>query len=54
MVYTQLINNNQVGYVENQNIKGNIRTVIDLLHYTKVTNIPGLLIFIDFKKRLIH
>ena len=27
-----------------------IRTISDLMHYTKSRNIPGLMIFLDFEK----
>lgn len=39
-----------MGYVKNRNIADNIRTVADLLHHTKLQQLPGILINIDFKK----
>jgi hypothetical protein len=45
-----LINPNQVGYVEGRQITSNIRAISDILYYTKLKNIPGILINIDFEK----
>lgn len=45
-----LIHHNQVGYVQGRNILDNIRTIDDILKYTKAANIPGILLCIDFKK----
>jgi hypothetical protein len=49
-VLTNIINPNQVGYVQGRNITDNIRIVSDILDYTKAENIPGILLSIDFKK----
>ena len=45
-----LINENQVGYVKGRSIHDNIRILIDIMHYTKVNDIPGILLAIDFRK----
>ena len=49
-ILPKLINDNQVGYVQNRNITENIRTIQDLLNFTKIKDIPGLMIMIDFEK----
>ena len=46
----KLINENQVGYVQNRNITENIRTVIDIMEYLEKEDRPGLIINIDFEK----
>lgn len=49
-VIPKLVNHNQVGYVRGRNITENIRTIEDILEYTKKHNKEGLLICIDFQK----
>lgn len=46
----QLIHVNQTGYIQDRNITENLRTISDILHYTKEENLPGLLVCIDFQK----
>ena len=46
----ELIHHNQVGYVKQRNISENIRTIADLLEYTKKKHMPGILMCIDFQK----
>ena len=45
-----LIHHNQSGYIPGRNISENIRSILDIMEYTKVKKIPGLLLFIDFEK----
>ena len=45
-----LINENQKGFMEGRFIGENIRLLYDLLLYTDVNDIPGLLLLIDFEK----
>ena len=45
-----LINHNQSGYIPGRNISENIRSILDIMEYTKVKKLPGLLLFIDFEK----
>ena len=45
-----LIHNNQSGYITGRNISENIRSILDIMEYTKVKKLPGLLLFIDFEK----
>ena len=49
-VLPKLINDNQVGYVKGRNITENVRAIQDLLNYTKMKEIPGLIMMIDFEK----
>ena len=49
-ILPNIIHHNQVGYVKNRNILDNIRTVADILHYTKVYGDSGVLVCIDFRK----
>ena len=44
------IDENQAGYVKDRNIVENIRTMVDIIHYTKIEKLPGLMISIDFQK----
>ena len=37
-------------YVEDRYIGETIRSIFDIMEFTDSTNIPGILIFIDFKK----
>ena len=46
----QIIDNDQTGYIENRFIGENIRTISDLIHYTSLKNIPGLILLVDFEK----
>lgn len=45
-----LIHENQFGYIPGRRINENIRSVLDILDYTKYKNLQGLLVFIDFEK----
>jgi len=49
-VLPKIIHSDQAGFVCGRNIVDNIRTVLDILEYTKAENIPGILINIDFEK----
>ena len=46
----KLIHYNQSGYIPGRNISENIRSVLDIMDYTKIKNLPGILLFIDFEK----
>lgn len=46
----KLIHSNQVGYISGRQITSNIRSISDILHYTKMKNIPGILMNLDFEK----
>ena len=49
-ILSKIIHPDQTGFVYGRNIVENIRTVLDILEYTKAENIPGILINIDFEK----
>ena len=52
MVINNLINKDQTGFIKGRYIGENIRLIYDLMNYTEENNIPGLLLLIDFEKRL--
>ena len=45
-----LIHNNQSGYIPGRDISKNMRSILDIMEYTKNEKLPGLLLFIDFEK----
>ena len=45
-----IINPDQTGYIKGRYIGENIRLISDLIDYTKQKNIPGIAIFLDFRK----
>ena len=45
-----LIHFNQTAYVSNRYIGDTLRSLIDIMNYTRDMNIPGLLLFVDFEK----
>ena len=45
-----LIHHNQSGYIPGRNISENIRSILDIMEYTKVNKLPGLFLFNDFEK----
>ena len=49
-VLPKLINEDQTGYVKGRYIGQNIRLINDIMKITELENIPGMAIFIDFKK----
>ena len=49
-VIHKIVSEDQTGYIKNRYIGENIRTVIDVIKYTSLKKIPGLLLFIDFEK----
>lgn len=49
-VLPDLISKDQTGFMAGRYIGENIRIVYDLLHYTEIENIPGILLLIDFEK----
>ena len=48
----KLIHEDQTGYVKDRNTGQNIRLIKDIMKITALGNIPGMAIFIDFKKAL--
>ena len=49
-VLPKVINPDQTGYIKNRNIGENICLISDIMTYTEEKNIPGIALFIDFKK----
>ena len=49
-VLPKLINDDQTGYVKGRYIGQNIRLINDIMKITELENIPGMAIFVDFKK----
>ena len=45
-----LIHHEQSGYIPGRNISENIRSILDIMEFTKVKKLPGLLLFLDFEK----
>jgi hypothetical protein len=49
-VLPKIIHHNQNAYVKGRTVFDAIRTIDDIIDFTKRTNIPGLLVAIDFEK----
>ena len=49
-ILPNIIHHNQSGYILGRNINENIRSILDIMEYTKAKNLPGPLLFIDFEK----
>jgi len=49
-VLSTIINEDQTGYVKGRYIGQNIRLILDIMKVTELKNLPGLALFIDFKK----
>ncbi|KAL9976393.1 hypothetical protein ACROYT_G013691 [Oculina patagonica] len=49
-VLPEIIHHNKTGYVKDRFIGETISSIYDVMDYTVEENIPGLMIFIDFKK----
>lgn len=49
-VLPEIIDRSQTGYVKGRFIGENIRLINDIMYYTLRKNIPGMAIFIDFRK----
>ncbi len=49
-ILPKLIHPDQVGYVQGRNIAEALRTLQDIMAHTKLHNLPGILICIDFEK----
>jgi len=45
-----IIHHNQTGYVKDCYIGEMVSLIFDIMEFTNNENIPGILIFIDFKK----
>ena len=49
-VLPSIISNCQNGYVRNRSIHDSIRLVQDIIQYTEITQSPGVLVSVDFRK----
>ena len=49
-VLPKIVNESQTGYVKGRYIRESIRTISDIMSFTKTHNIPGLAVFLDFEK----
>ena len=49
-VLPHIISKTQTGFLEGRSITENTRLIYDLMHYTEIKNIPGLLMLVDFQK----
>ena len=47
------IQSDQTGFIKGRYIGENIRLIEDKVEHTKLHNIPGILISLDFKKKLL-
>ena len=46
----KLINSDQTGFIKGRYIGQNVRLLNDLMEYTEANHVPGIFLFIDFKK----
>ena len=49
-VLPSIINSDQTGYIKGRYIGENIRTISDLIDYTSLRNMPGIVLLIDFEQ----
>ena len=49
-VLPKIINPDQTGYIKNRYIGENVRLISDIMVYTEENNMPGIALFIDFRK----
>ena len=49
-VLPSIISPDQTGYLKGRYIGDNIRTIFDIIEYTKIKQIPGMMVLIDFEK----
>ena len=49
-VITNIVSEDQTGYIKSRYIGENVRSIIDILEYTAYRQNPGLMIFLDFEK----
>ena len=52
-VIPEIVSPNQTGYIKGRYIGENIRTIYDIIEYTSLKNIPGMIVMLDFEKPLI-
>ena len=49
-VLSNIIHHNQTGYIKDRFIGETVRSILNVMDFTKKKDLPGLLIFIDFQK----
>ena len=49
-VLPNIIHHNQTGFIEDRYIGETVRSIFDIMDFTAKQDIPGLLIFIDFRE----
>ena len=49
-VLNTIIHKNQTGFLKGRNISENLRNILDVIDYTKLHEVPAVLISIDFEK----
>ena len=49
-VLPKLISGDQTGFISGRNISENTRLIYDIMNYTQIKNIPGMILLIDFEK----
>lgn len=47
---SKLIHSDQTGFVKGRYIGQNVRLLNDLMEYTELKKVPGILLFVDFEK----
>lgn len=53
LTITKIIHENQKGFLTGRYISDYSRLLYDIMHYCKENNKPGLILLVDFDKRLI-
>ena len=51
-VLPNIIHYNQTGFIKDPYIGETVRSIFDIMDFTLKENIPGIMIFLDFKKLL--
>ena len=49
-VIPTIVNSDQTGYIKGRYIGENIRTIFDIIQYTSMHNLPGIIVMLDFEK----
>ena len=49
-VIPKLIHTDQSGFVKGRFIGESVRTIFDIMDFTKINNMPGIMLFLDFEK----
>jgi len=49
-VLPKIVHSSQTGYVKGRYIGKSIKTITDIMSFTKMQNVPRLAVFLDFEK----